>query len=226
MRSWRRRLYLVRSDKKVTRHQPEKSLRRKIRQLTYKHPTSFWTKLVVETHWRFYHLLLFFATLTGYIPMHSIRLLLYRSVFGVDIPKDSVIYWRCRFFAPSGVHIGHHSIVGNDAFLDGRAGIHVGDNVNIGSQVLIYTMEHDINSPTFGVVAGPVLIGNMVYIGARVTILPEVKIGSGAVVASGAVVTKDVEPWTVVAGVPAKFIKRRPELSYRLDTSSKKAFFQ
>jgi maltose O-acetyltransferase len=110
--------------------------------------------------------------------------------------------------------------------LDGRAGIHIGDNVNIGSQVLIYTMEHDINSPTFGVVAGPVVIGNMVYIGARVTILPEVRIGSGAVVASGAVVTKDVEPWTVVGGVPAKFIKQRPELSYRLDTSSKKAFFQ
>lgn len=68
-------------------------------------------------------------------------------------------------------------------------------------------------------------IENWVYIGTRVIILPGVKIGEGAVVASGAVVTKNVEPWTMVGGVPAKFIKNRPVVKYKLDTAHR-AFFQ
>jgi maltose O-acetyltransferase len=150
--------------------------------------------------------------------------LLYRSVFGVDIPRDSTLYWRCRFFDPSGVHIGHNSIVGNDAYLDGRNGIYIGNNVSIAAQVLIFTKEHDPTSPTFDAVGGSVFIEDRVYIGSRVTILPNVRVGVGAVIASGAVVTRNVEPWTVVGGVPAKFIKQRPVVNYVLDTSRKILF--
>jgi maltose O-acetyltransferase len=170
-------------------------------------------------------LLVFFATLNGYIPSHVIRHVLYRHVFRVKIPSDSIIYWGCRFFRPQGVKIGHNSIIGNDAFLDGRDYIYIGDNVNIGGEVRIYTWEHDIESSTFGGKHAPVYIENWVYIGTRVTILPGVKIGQGAVVASGAVVTKNVEPWTMVGGVPAKFIKNRPVVKYKLDTVHRN-FFQ
>jgi acetyltransferase-like isoleucine patch superfamily enzyme len=103
--------------------------------------------------------------------------------------------------------------------------VHIGNNVSIGDQLLIVTKEHDINSPTFEGVGGPVIIEDRAFLGSRVTILPEVRIGAGAVVASGAVVVKDVEPWTLVGGVPTKFIKRRPVLNYALDTS-KPALFQ
>jgi acetyltransferase-like isoleucine patch superfamily enzyme len=164
-------------------------------------------------------LILFFVTLTGYIPLHTIRFVLYRFAFGVDFPKDSIIYWRCRFNKPSGVHIGHHSIIASDAFLDGRHGLYIGNNVAIAYQVLIFTREHDINSPTFEGVGGPVFIEDRVYVGSRAIILPNLRIGEGAVVASGAVVTKDVAPWTLVGGVPAKFIKRRPIVDYVLNTS-------
>ena len=121
--------------------------------------------------------------------------------------------------------IGHNSIVGDNGFLDGRFGLHIGNNVNIAGEVRIYTLEHDISSPTFGGSGGPIRIDDWVYIGTRVTILPGVTIGEGAVIASGAVVTKDVTPWTMVGGVPARFIKGRPIVKYTLDTEHK-AYFQ
>jgi len=199
-------------------------IKQKIKQSLYRHPTSASTRLILNAYYSFQDLLLFFATITGYIPVHTIRSLLYRSVFNVDMQKNSVVYWRCRFFSPSGVHIGEHSIVGNDAFLDGRHGLYIGNNVNIAAHVLIYTRQHDPASPTFAAVTGPVYIGDRVYIGPRAIILPGVRIGTGAVVAAGAVVTKDVDPWIIVGGVPAKFIKQRPVVNYVLNTSHKVLF--
>ena len=174
-----------------------------------------------QTYW----FIIFCTNLSGIIPIHSIRLTLLRSVFKVKFPKDSIIYCRCRFFHPWGVHIGHNSIVGDYGFLDGRFGLNIGNNVNIAGEVRIYTIEHDITSPTFAGKGGPVTINDWTYIGTRVTILPGVTIGEGAVVASGSVVTKDVAPWTMVGGIPAKFIKNRPVVKYTLDTKNR-AYFQ
>jgi acetyltransferase-like isoleucine patch superfamily enzyme len=195
-------------------------IQQRITQWCRKHPTSTSTLLIKKSNRFVQYLRLFIATLTGHIPSHTVRFVLYRFVCGVDIPKDSVIHGRCRFKAPWGVHIGHNTWLGVDASLDGRSGVHIGNNVSIGDQLLILTKEHAINSPTFEGVGGPVIIEDRAFLGSRVTILPEVRIGAGAVVASGAVVVKDVEPWTLVGGVPAKFIKRRPVLNYALDTSN------
>lgn len=171
----------------------------------------------------------FLCTLTGYIPSHIIRLLLYRTLFGVKIGKDSSIHWRAEFNQPAGVSIGHNTIIGNDAFLDGRMKnfisyrkahghpITIGNNVSIAGEVRIYTMEHDIDSPDFAETGAPVIIDDYVVIGTRVTILPGVHVGRGAVVASGAVVTKDVGEYEVVGGVPAKHIRERSrDLHYSL----------
>ena len=65
------------------------------------------------------------------------------------------------------------------------------------------------------------VLEDWVYIGSGATILPGVTIGEGAVVACGAVVTKDVEPWTMVGGIPAKFIKKRPQVKYTQNTKKK-----
>jgi acetyltransferase-like isoleucine patch superfamily enzyme len=160
---------------------------------------------------------LYFLFLVGRVPSHVFRLLMYRHVFGVKIGQGSTVYWRCRFFRPDGVSIGNHSIIGNDAFLDGRYGLAIGDNVNIGGEVAIFTAEHDVDDPAFKMVGGAVAIDDYVYIGSRATILPGVTIGKGAVVATGAVVTKDVPPYTVVGGVPAGKLKERTrDLGYTL----------
>lgn len=83
---------------------------------------------------------------------------------------------------------------------------------------MIYTLQHDVNSPTFSVEGGPVVIDDYVYIGPRAIILPNVHIGIGAVVAAGAVVTHDVAPYAIVGGVPARFLHERPhDLDYKPD---------
>ena len=176
----------------------------------------------------------FLCTLTGLIPSHTVRLFLYRYLFRVKIGQDSSVHWLARFNNPSGVEIGHNTVIGNDAFLDGRhkrnggsyvrdfffparRPLQIGNNVSIAGEVRIFTMQHDIDSPDFGESEGEVIIDDYVVIGTRVTILPGVHIGKGAVVASGAVVTRDAEPYSLVGGVPAKHIRyRSKDLRYKL----------
>jgi maltose O-acetyltransferase len=160
---------------------------------------------------------IFFLTLAGYLPCHCLRNFFYKLA-GVKMGKGSTVHMWARFFQPKNIVIGEDTVVGDHCFLDGRASLKIGNHVAIASQVLIYNSEHDINAEDFHAIEAPVEIDDYVFLGARVIILPGVKIGKGAVVASGAVVTKDVPPMTIVGGVPAKEIGKRKlaKLHYRL----------
>ncbi len=144
----------------------------------------------------------------GFIPLHFVRKFFY-LLSGVKLKLDSTVHIGANFFNPSNVSIGHDTIVGDHCFLDGRAPLKIGNHVGIASQVLIYNDEHDINSPTYGNSFGPVEIGDYVFIGPRAIILPNIKIGKGAVVAAGAVVTKDIPENEIWGGIPAKKISDR-----------------
>lgn len=151
---------------------------------------------------------LLLVTWAGLLPSHLLRLFIY-SLAGVKIGKGSRIHIGTRFFYPANIAIGEGSVIGDNAFLDGRDRLIIGNHVDIASGVMIYNSEHDINSEDFGAIIAPVEIGDYVFIGPRAIILPGVKIGKGAVVAAGAVVTKDVEEFTIVGGVPAQVIGER-----------------
>ena len=152
----------------------------------------------------------------GKLPSHLVRNFLYKSL-GLKLGLRAVIYGGAEIRRPEWIKIGKGSIIGNGAILDGRMGIYIGENVNMSSGVWIWTVQHDYKDPFFKDVGGKVEIGNNAWISCRVTILPGVKIGEGAVVAAGAVVTKDVEAFTVVGGVPAKKIGERPsDIQYLL----------
>lgn len=153
----------------------------------------------------------------GLVPSHLFRLLLYRMA-GIRIGKGSRIHTGARFFYPANIKIGQDSIIGNDVFLDGRATINIGNHVDIASEVMIYNSEHDINSEDFHATTGSVTIEDYVFIGPRVIILPNVRIGKGAVVAAGAVVTKDIDEYSIAGGVPAQIIGERKlkDLHYQL----------
>lgn len=160
--------------------------------------------------------LIYTLTIVGYIPAHWVRLIAYRLA-GIKIGQDSSFHWRARFYAPWKLKIGNNTIIGNDAMLDARKGIQIGDNVQLSMGVWIWTMEHDIQDPWFAGKGGPVRIEDYAWVSCRVIILPGVTIGKGAVIAAGAVVTKDVEPYTIVGGVPAKKIgERTKNLKYKL----------
>jgi acetyltransferase-like isoleucine patch superfamily enzyme len=144
----------------------------------------------------------------GYIPIHTIRKIFY-LLSGINIPLNSTIHMWANFFKPENISIGRDTIIGDHCFLDGRSTLHIGDHVNIASQVLIYNDEHNVNSPDFGNSFGPVVIKDYVFIGPRAIILPNVTVGRGAVIAAGAVVTKDVPDFEIWGGVPAKKISDR-----------------
>jgi acetyltransferase-like isoleucine patch superfamily enzyme len=159
----------------------------------------------------------FLCALTGSIPSHAIRLFLYRHVFGIKIGRHSFIHFGCRFYRPGGVSIGDNCVIGHCCLLDGREGLTIGRNVNIAGETAIYTQEHDIRSPTFAATGGPVVVEDYAFTGSRAMILPGVIVGRGAGIAAGAVVTKDVEEYTIVGGVPARKIgERTRDLEYQL----------
>jgi maltose O-acetyltransferase len=122
------------------------------------------------------------------------------------------------FYDPANISIGNGTIIGERVVLDGRDTLDIGNHVDIASEVMIYNAEHDVQSENFHAVYGGVVIEDYVFIGPRAIILPGVTIGKGAVVGAGAVVTKDVEPFAIVGGVPAKVIGERQhkDLHYKL----------
>jgi len=155
--------------------------------------------------------------LIGHIPSHYVRRLFYRLA-GIKIGRGSSIHMYARFYDPRNIEIGDDTIIGEFAVLDGRAKLKIGNHVALASEIMVYNSEHDINDKDFKPINGPVIIEDYVFIGPKVVILPNVTIGKGAVVAAGAVLTKDVPPHTIVAGVPAKIIgeRRNKDLNYKL----------
>ncbi len=158
---------------------------------------------------------LYLLYLVGYIPSHAIRNFFYKLT-GMKI--DGVLHMWARFYDPSNIEIGSDSIVGDHAFLDGRAKLKIGNHVDIASEVMIYNSEHDVSSEYFSDRIEPIEIGDYVFIGPRAIIMPGIKIGKGAIVAAGAVVTHDVPEFVIVGGVPAKVIgvRKNKDLHYRL----------
>lgn len=118
-------------------------------------------------------------------------------------------------FPPFNADYGQNIKIGKNVFINSgccfqdQGGIEIGDSVLIGQQVVISTINHDLNPLSRGsMLTSQVKIADRVWIGAHATILPGVTIGSGSVIAAGAVVTKDVPENTIVGGVPAKTIRK------------------
>ena len=134
--------------------------------------------------------------------------------FGANIEKNVRIFSGGEFRAPGGLIIKNGSSIGHRSILDARRGLRIGKNVTLATEVMIWTLHHDYNDVHFMVKGGMTTIEDFVWIGSRSIILPGVTIGEGAIVAAGAVVTKDVLPYTVVGGIPAKQIALREKKDY------------
>ncbi|MEK7070489.1 MAG: acyltransferase [Patescibacteria group bacterium] len=160
---------------------------------------------------------LFIVRLLGFVPSHILRKLIFKSA-GVKIGRGSTIHSGAVFYDTRGIEIGEDTIIGENSVLDGRDLLKIGSHTALASEVMIYNCQHDVHDPQFSPVSKPVIIGDYVFVGPRAIILPGVKVGDGAVIAAGAVVTNDVESYQIVAGIPAKVIGERKakDLKYKL----------
>lgn len=148
------------------------------------------------------------------IPFWAVRRAYLRLV-RAKIGKGSFLMKNVYIQNPNRLRIGKNSHINRGCLLDARGGIEIGNSVSISHNVNIVTGGHDYKSPTFAGIFAPICIGDYVWVGVGCTILQGVKIGKGAVICSGAVVTRDVLEYEVVAGIPAKKIAIRPnDLNY------------
>jgi acetyltransferase-like isoleucine patch superfamily enzyme len=158
-----------------------------------------------------------FTQWLGRLPSRRLRTFVARRALHLRADPDSVLYqWR-DLREPSGIEIGPGTVIGHWASLDGRRGLRIGRNVNCSSEVAMWTLQHDPDDPHFGVRGDPIVVEDYAWISFRATILPGVTVGRGAVVAANSVVTKDVEEFTIVGGIPARPIGTRSrDLEYTL----------
>ena len=173
---------------------------------TLEKPYLYWEKLF-KKGWQRYMLYQI-----GLVPSHHIRRFVYRAL-GAEIGKNVVFHFRTEVRGLHRLKIGDGTIIGDNALLAAGRGLIIGKNVNLSSNVSIYSRAHDHRDPYFRstpATTHPVNIGDRVWIGSNAIILTGVNIGEGAVVCAGCVVTKDVEPYAVVAGIPAKKVNERP----------------
>jgi acetyltransferase-like isoleucine patch superfamily enzyme len=161
---------------------------------------------------------LWFRVFAMNIPFHAVRLFFIRRKIA-RLGEQSSFLMGVEIRDGKNIQVGNRVVINKDVLLDGRGGkLIIGDNVDIGQETNIWTLEHDPHDDFHKTKGGDVVIEDYVWITSRVTILPGVRVGRGAVVASGSVVTKDVPPMAIVGGVPAKVIgERRSALKYELN---------
>ena len=132
------------------------------------------------------------------------------ELFDGSIPDGLGIFTPTQIDFPKQITFGKHVFINHDFTAMSIGGIEFGDRVQIGPHVTIVTDNHDLMN-RYVLKCRKVVIGNNVWIGAAVSIMPGVHVGENAVIAGGAVVTKDVPANTVVGGNPAKIIRRLDE---------------
>ena len=137
------------------------------------------------------------------------------SFAGVKMDGPVRFYPGFHIRAPKGIHIGSNVSIGPGVLLDGRKGLEIGNSAVIAYDAIIWTLNHDYNDVHFAGKGAPVKIGSYAWVCSRSVILPGITVGEGAVVATGAVVTKDVPPYTIVGGIPAKIIGTREVKNYQ-----------
>ena len=149
--------------------------------------------------------------LVANLPSARLRISFYGSAMRLKLGRDvqimSGLWLDCR----GHLTIGDYSVINQRCRLDARGRLRIGANVSISPETHILTADHDVSSATLCGRTRPVSIEDFSFIGSRAIILPGVTLGQGCAVGAGAVVTKDVLPYAVVAGVPAVQIGVRPE---------------
>lgn len=129
--------------------------------------------------------------------------------FGARIGAQCIIRRTVKVYYPWNLRVGDLCIVGDDASLYSLGTITLGDHVMVSQEAYLCAGTHDHTQLSLPLLTPPIEVENNAWICARAFVGPGIRIGAGSLVAAAAVVVKDVEPWTMVGGNPARFIKKR-----------------
>ena len=133
---------------------------------------------------------------------------LFSKLIDKEVSEDFRVFPPFTTDFGKNIHIGKNVFINSGCRFQDQGGIYIGDNVLIGHNVVLATLNHNENPQKRGnLIPSPIIIGNDVWIGSSSTVIPGVTIGDGSIIAAGAVVTKDVAENTVVGGVPARYIR-------------------
>ncbi len=175
-------------------------------------PPGFGWLKAVSAAWAFY----LYNHVVTKLPFYNLRRIYLTRVLSMSIHPTVAVHMGC-FFTGRLVKIGAGTVLNRGCYVDGRAGMEIGENVSISPYTYLLSLSHDPQSPVFSTVAKPVRIGSFVWIGARGMVLPGSNIGEGAVIGAGSVVTCDIEPYAIAVGAPAKKVgERNRGLNYSL----------
>lgn len=130
-------------------------------------------------------------------------------LFGARIDATAIVYSSAKVYYPANLTMGAYACLASDVDCYNVAPVTIGANSTVSQGAYLCTASHDITDPLNPLVTKPIVIEDQAWVAAGVFVGMGVTIGQGAVVGARAAVFKDVEPWTVVGGNPAKFIKRR-----------------
>jgi len=130
-------------------------------------------------------------------------------IFGAKIANTAHVYSTAKIYDPANLIMGEYSCLASNVDCYNVAPVVIEDNVTVSQGAYLCTASHDITDPEHHLITAPIVIKNQAWVAADAFVGMGVTIGDGAVVGARAAVFKDVEPWTVVGGNPAKFIKRR-----------------
>lgn len=130
-------------------------------------------------------------------------------LFGAEIGKHCAVRNSAKIWQPWNLVLGDWVAISEECDIYSVDVIRIGDRSTVSKGAFLCCASHDISSSIMELTYAPITIGHDVWIAARAIVLPGVNVGDGTVVAAGAVITKDVEPWTVVGGNPARFLKKR-----------------
>jgi putative colanic acid biosynthesis acetyltransferase WcaF len=141
-------------------------------------------------------------------PFHGWRRMLLRA-FGAHLAPYTHIYPDARIWAPWNLVCDEYASIADGAIIYNPAPVHMGSHSIVSQQAYICGATHAYDDPTFPLIAAPITLGSYSWVCARATVQAGVTLGKGAILALGAVATRDLDAWTVYGGVPARRIKPR-----------------
>jgi putative colanic acid biosynthesis acetyltransferase WcaF len=161
--------------------------------------------LAVRLGWYLVNALLFDSWL---LPVSGVKRRLLR-LFGCQLGEGVVIKPRVNIKYPWRLSLGDHVWIGEGVWIDNLAQVTLGSHVCLSQDALLLTGNHDYKDPRFGLKIGEIALADGVWIGARATVCPGVRVGENCVLSVGSVLTRDAEPGGVYAGNPAQRVRER-----------------